>query len=232
MRFTGVFLGIHAANEHALRQIDPEADSEPIELTLTLTSGVDVTGRLLDPDGKRLAGGVVSGSVFRGSWYPIRGEHFRVEGYYPDRPRDLFFHHPQRNLAGHFRLEGEPPKQLTVTLQPAGSLRGRLVDGSGAPLAGVVLSGDGVPGESYGDASLRLGTDEDGRFLVRGLIPGRRYTIVGSRGMTFGPLLIDIAVEAGQTKDVGEVTLNPPDMSKLLPAPAAKDPGDVNPVPR
>jgi len=196
-------------NHHALRQIGPEGDSEPIELILTLTSGVDLTGRLLDPDGKPLTGGVVFGNI-QHAWYPIQGEEFRIEGYYPDRPRDLFFHHPERNLAGYFRLEGEPPEQLTITLQPAGSIHGRLVDDSGKPMSGMSLTGEGVPGENYGNAALRLGTDQNGRFHIRGLIPGRKYTVDGRGNRKYGRVLIDVTGEAGQTKDVGDVTLQRP----------------------
>lgn len=205
----------HSANEHALRQIDLEVGSDPIELSLTLTSGSDLTGRLLDPDGKPLSGGVVFGNI-QHSWYPIRGEEFQIQGYYPDRPRDLFFHHPERNLAGHCRLEGKPPKPLTIKLGPAGAIRGRLVDDSGNPITGIELAGEGVPSENYGNAELRIGTDKDGRFHIRGLIPGRKYTVEGSGSRRYyGRVLVDVTVEAGQTKDVGDVKFQPPDASHL-----------------
>lgn len=204
----------HSANEHALRQIDPKVGSDPIELTLTLTSGTDLTGRLLDPDGKPLSGGVVFGNI-QHAWYPIQGEEFQIQGYYPDRPRDLFFHHPERNLAGHYRLEGKPPKPLIIKLEPAGAIRGRLVDDSGKPISGITLAGEGVPSENYGNAALRIGTDEDGRFHIRGLIPGRKYTVEGRGNRKYGRVLVDATVEAGQTKDVGDVTLQQPDRSRL-----------------
>ncbi len=211
----------HSANEHALRQIDPEVGSDPIELTLTLTSGTDLTGRLLDPDGKPLSGGVVCGNI-QSAWYPIHGETFQIQGYYPDRPRDLYFHHPERNLAGRYRLEGKPPKPLTIKLQPAGAVRGRLVDHSGKPMTGISLRGEGVPSENYGNADLRIGTGQDGRFHIRGLIPGRKYTVEASGNRRYyGRILIDMTVEAGQTKDVGDVTFQPPDASRLRAKPGS-----------
>jgi hypothetical protein len=64
-----------------------------------------------------------------------------------------------------------------------------------------------VPGENYGDASLRLGTDENGRFHIRGLIPGRTYTVVGMGERIYGRVLTEVSVEPGTTKDVGDVKL-------------------------
>ena len=98
--------------------------SKPLDLTLALTSGIDVVGRLLDPVGRPLSGGIASGEVFEGAWYPIQGETFRVEGYYPDRPRELFFFHKAQNLAGHYLLKGTaaegPGNPARATAQSAG----------------------------------------------------------------------------------------------------------------
>ena len=124
-----------ADDEHVLRQINLEEGAKPEEMTLMLTSGVDVTGYVVDPEGKRLADVLANGNIQQ-AWYPILGEEFRVEGYYPDRPRDLFFYDPSRDLAGYYRLEGPPPKELEIKLQPAGSLSGTTFERQGSPLAG------------------------------------------------------------------------------------------------
>jgi WD40 repeat protein/beta-lactamase regulating signal transducer with metallopeptidase domain len=198
---------VSADNEHVLRQINLEEGAKLDEMTLMLTSGVDVTGYVLDPEGKRLSDVLANGNIQQ-AWYPITGEEIRVEGYYPDRPRKLFFYDPAHDLAGFYRLEGPPPQELKVTLQPAGSLSGRLLNSQGAPWPGIKLSGEGVPGEDYGNTALRLETDEDGRFLIRGLVPGRKYSIVGMSDRIWG-VLKDQTVEAGKTKDVGDVKLDP-----------------------
>jgi hypothetical protein len=120
----------------------------------------------------------------------------------------LFFYDPSRDLAGYYRLEGPPPKELEIKLQPAGSLRGRLLNDKGSPWPGIKLFGNGVPGENYGNTSLRLETDKDGRFLIHGLVPGRIYAILGRSDRIWG-VLKDLTVEAGETKDLGDVKLNP-----------------------
>ncbi len=168
---------LYSGNKHLLRQVELEADSSPINITLEATSGIKVTGRLRDTDGKPLSDCLLNGHINRGTWYQVQGTEFEVEGYYPDRPRDLYFYHPDRDLAGHYLLKGEPPKDLTVTLAKAGRVRGRLLDKDGAPIVGVELLGEGVPGENFGNAKLRRNTDENGQFEIRGLIPGRTYTV-------------------------------------------------------
>ena len=76
------------------------------EITLPLSSGVDVVGKIVDPGGKPLAGAVYSGSVLWSSWISAQADTFRVEGYYADQPRELFFYQPDQNLAGYFKLTG------------------------------------------------------------------------------------------------------------------------------
>jgi beta-lactamase regulating signal transducer with metallopeptidase domain/uncharacterized GH25 family protein len=215
---------------HIVREINPQSGSPLSEITLPLTSGVDVVGKIVDPDGKSLAGAVYSGSVSWGSWVSAQGDTFRVEGYYPDQPRELFFYQPDRNLAGYYKLTGSPPKNLTIKLQPAGAVRGRLVDDRSQPLADLKFNGEGVPSENFGDAKLRIGTDADGKFEIRGLLPGRRYTIMAYGGTLGGDLTID-PIEAGQTKDLGDVKLAPPQINGMFiapqPAPEPKQKDDT-----
>ena len=78
-------------------------------------------------------------------------------------------------------------------------------------MAGI-LSGKGIPTQTYGDTDLRLATDDNGRFHIRGLIPGRKYT-VEARGLR---LFVDESVDTPETKDLGNVTVKPPERSKAL----------------
>jgi hypothetical protein len=61
---------------------------------------------------------------------------------------------------------------------------------------------------------LRLQTDKDGRFEIRGLVPGHKYTagvtgtdIMNGRRYTAerGLIFTDVTIEAGQTKDLGDL---------------------------
>ena len=107
---------------------------------------------------------------------------------------------------------------MTIKLQPAGAVRGRLVDDHAQPLADFKFNGEGVPSENFGDAKLRIGTDADGKFEIRGLLPGRKYTIMAYGGTQGGDLKID-PIEAGQIKDLGDVKLSPPQINGMFVAP-------------
>jgi len=214
---------LFAANKHFFHQVDLAVDGAPLEnLKLELDSGVVVVGKLLDPNRKPLTGVIACGAMFNGSgWYDTQADTVRVEGYYPDQPRDLFFFQPERNLAGLHRLEGAVPEQFEVALAPAGNVSGRLIEDDGSPVIGAQLAGVGVPSGNFGNESLRLATDKEGRFLVRGLLPGRKYTIGARTESKSGTVAIDVSVTAGETKDLGDVKLLPIVETAAIETPAA-----------
>ncbi|APZ95867.1 M56 family metallopeptidase [Fuerstiella marisgermanici] len=191
------------------REINLAVDSDAVEVTLAPSSGKPVTGKLLDPNGAPITDGliVMTDDSLQPARYDDTENLFRVEGYYPDRARQLFFFHVDRNLAGYLKLEGKAPKDLTVTLQSAAAIRGRLVDATGAPVPGVRLWGEGIPGQNNGIEDLRLQTSDDGQFLIRGLVPGYKYNVSGSGNDGVGQILIDTSVEQAGSRDVGDVKL-------------------------
>ncbi|MGD9855903.1 MAG: M56 family metallopeptidase, partial [Planctomycetaceae bacterium] len=211
------------SSHRVLQEINPTVDSEPLQITLAPTSGETLTGRVLGPDGEIITDGriIVDDDALQPTYYDPRQRKFHIEGYYPDQPREIYGFHIERNLAGHLRVEGDPPQNLTITLKPAASIRGRLVDDAGAPLSGVQLSGDGIPRDRYGYTDLRFVTDDDGRFHIRGLIPGRKYTIEARGDRLYGRILIDESVDTPETKDVGNVTTQPAGRQRVFPSPTA-----------
>lgn len=202
-----------ASNEAVLQEVTTTIGSAPLEIVLKAVPGLQVVGKLFDPTGKQLTEGRVQvvGNTFHFLHYNETDHLFHVQSYFPDEGCDVFFFHVERNLAGHLHLAGKPKSDLAVTLRPAGSLCGRLVDDDGAPLAHVRLRGQGIPTQDYGDTDLRVATDGDGRFLIRGLIPGRKYTVEALGDGVFGPVFIDEGVDSAKTKDVGDVTVQTPE---------------------
>jgi len=213
-------------NKHLLRGLDIPSDGSKVDdLKLELDAGVVVPGKLFDADRKPLTSVVASGATYGGGWYEYKDDSFAVQGYYPDAaPRDLFFYQPERNLAGYFQLKGEAKPPIEVVLQPAGAVRGRVLDNEGAPITGLELTGAGVPAGFYLNESLKLSTDKQGRFEIRGLIPGRKYTLIGSLGVNRNRVGDEFSVLAGETMDLGDVKLSPLDQAMAAtPAAATKE---------
>ena len=161
-------------------------------MDLELTRGLTRKGRVVDPDGKPVAGARCYGLV--STWGFIKtlpDETFEVHGLEPGYPRQVIFAHKGRRLVGAVilkdeDLESEAP--LEVRLGPPCSVKGRLVDEDGLPLAGATLSVMSYYGPG-GHDSLPPGpdalwpddetftADSDGRFEVNGLKPGVRCFI-------------------------------------------------------
>ena len=192
---------------------------------MPITSGIDVVGKIVDPNGKPLSGAVVDGLIQYQGWSATKDDTFRVQGYYLDQPRKLFFHHAERNLAGYFKLEQSPPTDITIKLLPATAIRGRLVDQQGQPLSGIQISAAGVPYKDPQDLTASITTGADGHFGIGGLAAGHKYKMnARGRGIRFGDLVgsgelvVDAAAEPGQTNDLGDVPLQAP----VLPGPLPK----------
>ena len=81
------------------------------------------------------------------------------------------------------------------------------MDQDGVPMSHMVLSGDKIPSENFGDVNYRLATDGDGRFEIGGLVPGQRYLIHASRGGFHLDVAKDVLIETSEVKDLGEIKL-------------------------
>ncbi|WP_171473124.1 carboxypeptidase regulatory-like domain-containing protein [Frigoriglobus tundricola] len=138
----GASPGWAAQNYNAFADIDPKAGSDPIPVRFTLDSSRRVEGKLIGPDGKPVSGALASGLLH--DWYteplmPLRGAEFAVLGVGAEHPRLVCFSQSQSKLAGSVVVRGDEKGPLVVKLQPAASVRGRLVDDAGQPVKGARL---------------------------------------------------------------------------------------------
>jgi RNA polymerase sigma factor (sigma-70 family) len=213
---------VHATNHHVLHPVEPKAGAQALDVEIKLDAGKSVTGRVLDPDGKPLAGvlarGLKSSTLVFGRWEPepLPGVEFAAVGVDPRRPRAVVFVHPGKKLAGFVRLTGEEKGPVEVRLQPWATLSGRLVDADGRPQAdvriGFVQRIDEPDPAGVGDLPRgEVRTDRDGRFNLEGFAAGLRYSpaAMDSRRI-LGRLGEGMTFQAGEKKDVGDITLRPP----------------------
>jgi beta-lactamase regulating signal transducer with metallopeptidase domain len=228
----------------ALRKLSPKPDEGPIDLELPLRRGVTVRGHLVDP-----GGAPVREALLASRWYlsrngmtvnhtsvfkTLRGGRFALAGCDPDSSAPVLFLDPTHQRGAALELSGKQAGQdVTVTLQPCGSARVRILDALGKPVrAGlepvhlqVVLS----PGASWGDIDFgdqktsplmadavhmanldreryrAIKTDADGRMTFPTLIPGATYriSVLNQREKTE----IQFTVAPGEAKDLGDLKI-------------------------
>ena len=110
-------------------------------LELQVDPGRTVKGTIVGPDGQPIVGGVEIHTldVFQGPQQtPRNSSTFEVKGL-PSGAYRLDFFHAGRKLAGSLRLKGDETGDLTVKLQPWGTVIGRVVDEEGKPRTDVEL---------------------------------------------------------------------------------------------
>src|SRR5262249_12607547 len=153
--------------------------------------GTEVTARARAFDGQPLGKYYVLGAGDESSWMEQDQDRFPIVGCFPDETRRLFLYQPARNLVATADITGVPPEPIEIRLRPGASVVGRLLDPNGDPLEGAYLVGQARPRMRAAAGHLAemqrdLGvvpnvrtdtmTDEKGRFEIKGLIPGLKYS--------------------------------------------------------
>jgi hypothetical protein len=210
---------------HAYRMIDVPAGIESLTIDLELTRGASRKGRLVGPTGKPVTGVQCSGHS--DAWAEVQtlaSNAFEVSGLNPGHPRMVIFGHKELGLVGWVVVKAEDsPKDappLVVHLQRASSIKGRLVDEDGLPIAGARLSvhtdyphieGFGPPRQGLWPEEATYTADADGRFLIDGLRPGLKSSIhVQSKTrpgfrLDTGDVFREVTIQPDEIRDVGDV---------------------------
>src|SRR5262249_22981426 len=137
---------------------------------------------------------------------PSEGSNYRIRGLKPGKVRVLSFLDEKKRLAGELTLHGDETTPQRVTLQPWGTLVGRVVDADGEPLGEGFLYPVRFP-----SSFPKVG--KDGRFRVEGLVAGKsyRFDLLSNAGRRFGGnVTMDVKVGAGEIKDLGDVVPRSP----------------------
>jgi protocatechuate 3,4-dioxygenase beta subunit len=156
-------------------------------LEIRLQPDAELTGRVLDPAGKPIAGVRVGVSAANwGGWFGLpepfdllssvtdAAGTYRIRGLPPASQVNLRFAHPRYARFGQQVKQGEQPS-LTVQLPQAARITGRVVyDGTRRPAAGVRVSCRQAWPEGRMYTSWAEGvTDRNGGFRFDGLLPGK-----------------------------------------------------------
>jgi Carboxypeptidase regulatory-like domain len=208
----------------------PGRSSEPNVITIRLKSTGKIVGRLVDQDGKGVAGRTVQAWLKGGAeWVPPS-----LVGFKDGPPRtaaDGSFQTPDNLMIGStYRLSVREPDQepidsdwITIrektrvvrALVSFGlrTIRGRVVDREGKPVANCLVfqTGDGP-------RRTETETDSDGRFALGGLRPGSVFLFARRDGFRFHGQLIK-ASERNVTVEMTGTTERPVREMRMLPDP-------------
>ena len=219
-----------------MKEINPPADTGPVTLDFALDPGQSVRIHVQGPDGKPITGLDVHGISSRDPVEKTDDSELTVTNLGPDEERPILFRHVEKRIGRVVRIG---PKELaageiTVKLQPEAYVVGRLLDEDGEPLSGATIEASGVP-FAYATRLDSVGADADGRFRAV-LIPGCRYSLQGEphrREMSFLTIERDLAIEPGETKDLGTLQFGKngkPIKSELTDEKAKRLPSVLHPV--
>lgn len=216
-----------APNYHVLAEVNPAEDAESVDVDFAFDAGRSLDVTVVDPDGKLVSGGRYYGmmEVFS-QWQPFQEGRLKINGYRPEMPRRVQVIHEERKLVGFLVVDGNDPGELQVTLEPWSEISGRLLDESGVPQSDATIGNvyqtvmddpnEAVLPPNIEQAtgrSIGFVTDEDGRFTIAGLVPGKPFTLhaTGRRknGVNYllGEISIDDVLQPGEVRDLGDVKL-------------------------
>ncbi len=209
--------GVPRQSEERLGVVEGQVIEKDYHLRRVVRLGRTIRGivRARTPDGPPIAGAVVVEEPIGVRIPPTRGvadDRGRFELPHYVEMALIYARNPQGDLAGYVTA-GEDREEVTIVAGPAASARGRVVDSTGKPRAGVtvsyriLISPEGAePPMGAGQSTV---TDEDGRFSAGGLLPGTRCRLFASNpeGGNSGDRAFD--VDRPAPIDLGAMVLDP-----------------------
>ncbi|MDA7527433.1 M56 family metallopeptidase [bacterium] len=184
-----------------------------LELKATVVKDRPRQITIVDPENQPIIGVKTRGLSFH-PWDTepsLRTATFPINGLHPDRSQRIQFFHEERQLIGFLVARGNDDSPITVRMQPWGAVTGRLIDDSGQPLGGTILTAGSSgtvtqPDDTIGD-NVGTKTDADGHFRINKLIPGLSYTVLAypRRGHLLGAAFENLVIEPGEIREFGDI---------------------------
>jgi RNA polymerase sigma factor (sigma-70 family) len=193
-------------------EIKPEKGAKRLHCDILLDPGRTVMIEVRGPNGKPLKGVQALGRSAREYYDTVNesplGASFEVYALEPGKGRTLLLVHREKNLAARCELKGDERGPVVVTLRPAASVVGRLVDEQSQPRARADIQVYIVrtPTRVLLPVGRPLRTDAQGKFRIDGLVPGVSYRADAQPIGVYGrPLFEGLSLKSGQVKVLGEV---------------------------
>jgi RNA polymerase sigma factor (sigma-70 family) len=204
------------------------ADAKTFTADVLLQPATGFAVKFRDPDGKPLRETLIAGNTSQDWTSPVSNATDAGTVYDLDthHPRLIVVYQPRRQLVAAVTLKGGEKAPFAVTLLPAGSAKGKLVDADGKPLANAAVRigyfdrpADEIhriiAGGWY-ESGKEGTTNAAGEFVVGQLIPGRKFAVTAfAKGKDYEPPEIEsvkgYAAQSGKTTDLGTIPLRASD---------------------
>ena len=220
-----------ATNYHRVARVDPPVGTDAVTLDLQLDPDRTLDLAVVDPEGRPLGGLEVEGRTgFMGSVPQFQeSSTVTLSGFPPDGSREVIVRHPGRKLVGSLVVHAAGGSPRTLQLGPWGEIKGRIVSDEGKPRPELGLTSgplhpirprpEPLGNLPQGDIGYGIKTDDQARFHVVGLIPGRHYGASAGEengGGIVGDLIDDVTVAPGEVKDLGDLKVRRLDRGKVV----------------
>ena len=216
-----------------MKEINPSANQQELRLDLELDPGLSASLRIVDENHKLVTGATIIG-LGSDSYTPDSKEAVKsIIGLGKDETRILIVKHDGRKIGAVKKLE--PPhsdgSKVTIQLVPFATITGRLLK-MGDALPGVEIRPDVPPSSGFNNYLLKFTTDSEGQFRAE-LLTGCKYNLSARGtgiGVTNATIATDLEIVAGETKDLGDLTLGKDGKFEPVKVAAKIDTSQANPA--
>jgi RNA polymerase sigma factor (sigma-70 family) len=196
-----------------MKEIDPAADAKVVHVDLQVMNGASVRLKVVDADGKPVAGVATRGLAGRSSHErePMKEAEDEVKGLYPDEERLVLLRHEGRKIGVVIRVRpGDDSKgPIVATLKPLAAITGRTANFDDSPVPAARIRPILLSSGSYPTILPEVVSDGEGRFRVPDVPTGCDYSLVVEAGTLRADRRVafhkQLGVKPGETTDVGDV---------------------------
>ncbi len=189
--------------------IEPEPEETHVKLDFKLKRSPKVIVKVVDPTDRPLMGSSITENFiypqlgFARGMNPVslKGDTYRVKQFTQDGLTVLMARHKDKRLIGRLQIDNPRDCELTLKMQRAGRIRGRVVDDKGNPRVIRIDGYDRI-----------FTTDDDGRFDLPLVLAGYPVTLRAlhrEQQQMLGTILSEVTLSEGEELDVGDVTVKP-----------------------
>jgi beta-lactamase regulating signal transducer with metallopeptidase domain/protocatechuate 3,4-dioxygenase beta subunit/5-hydroxyisourate hydrolase-like protein (transthyretin family) len=208
------FWGFESGGAHVVKEINPPPGTTELACDLAFDPGKPFRVSIVDETGKPAGTCFYSFNAHLGSVDSGRAENSTLDliGLRHNESRPLWIMQVGRRFGKvlHARNDDKAAGGLTVKLEPAATIKGRLLDAEGNPLEGVRLSAAAY-GQNYWLPAGQSRSDSAGRFVFDALPPGAEWYWVATDGfdrdVEFTNIAEKVTLAAGKTIDLGDTKL-------------------------